>query len=125
MKAEKEKKNITKSVKLSQNQYDIIMQKATEKHMNFSEYMVDSAIHGNNSFTPQIAVKIQSIANTALDLAERISCDDYAAKEKLCQQTDELNELFHTESPLERYANIIKDIEKITKGADSLWVYLK
>ena len=125
MKNEKEKKNITKSVKLSQNQYDIIMQKATEKHMNFSEYMIDCAVHGNNSLTPQIAVKVQSIANTALDLAERLSYDDYAAKEKLYQQTNELNELFHTESPLDNYANMIKDIEKITKGADSLWVYLK
>lgn len=37
MKNEKEKKNITKSVKVSQNQHDIIMQKASEKHMNFSE----------------------------------------------------------------------------------------
>ena len=32
MKNEKEKKNITKSIKVSQNQYDIIMQKAAEKN---------------------------------------------------------------------------------------------
>ena len=64
MKNEKEKKNITKSIKVSQNQYDIIMQKAAEKNMNFSEYVVDCAVHGNQGITPQIAVKVQEIANT-------------------------------------------------------------
>ena len=125
MKNEKEKKNITKSVKVSQNQYDIIMQKAAEKNMNFSEYVVDCAVHGNNSLTPQIAVKVQEIANTALELADRLSYDEYSTKEKLYQQSKELNDLFHVDSPLDNYTKIIKNIDKIVEGADSLWVYLK
>ncbi|MBO5612554.1 MAG: hypothetical protein J5918_08165 [Prevotella sp.] len=125
MKNEKEKKNITKSVKVSQNQYDIIMQKASEKHMNFSKYVVDCAVHGNNVITPQIAVKVQEIANTALDLADRLSYEEYDAKDRLYQQSKELNDLFHVDSPLENYAKMIKEIDKIVEGADSLWVYLK
>ena len=125
MKNDNEKKNITKSIKISQNQDDIIKQKAAEKHMNFSEYVVDCAVHGNNSLTPQIAVKVQSIANTALDLADRLSYDEYAAKEKLYQQSRDLNDLFHVDSPLNNYDKIVKDIDEITEGADSLWASLK
>lgn len=125
MKKDNEKKNITKSIKISQNQYDIIKQKADERHMNFSEYVVDCAVHGNNSLTPQIAVKVQSIANTALDLADRLPYEEYATKEKLYQQSKELDDLFHVDSPLENYAKMIKEIDEIIKGADSLWVSLK
>lgn len=125
MKNEKEKKNITKSIKISQNQYEMIKQKADERHMNFSEYVVNCAVHGNSSLTPLIAVTVQSIANTALDLAERLPYEEYKVKEELYRQTDRLDELFHPESPLENYAKMIKDIEKIAEGADSLWVYLK
>ena len=125
MKKDNEKKNITKSIKISQNQYDIIKQKADERHMNFSEYVVDCAVHGNNSLTPQIAVKVQNIANTVLDLADRLPYEEYATKEKLYQQSKELDDLFHVDSPLENYAKMIKDIEEIVKGADSLWVSLK
>ena len=124
MKKDNEKKNITKSIKISQNQYDIIKQKANEKHMNFSEYVVDCAVHGK-SLTPRIAVKVQSIANTALDLADRLSYEEYATKEKLYQQSKELDDLFHVDSPLENCAKMIKEIDEIIKGADSLWVSLK
>ena len=124
MKDAKEKKK-TRSIKVSDNQYAIIKQKADEKHMNFSEYVVDCAVHGNNSLTPQIAVQVQAMANTALDLADRLPYEEYAAKEKLYQQSKELDDLFHVDSPLENYAKMIKDIEEIVKGADSLWVSLK
>ena len=124
MKAEKEKKK-TRSIKVSDNQYAIIKQKADEKHMSFSEYVVDCAVHGNNAITPQIAVQVQAMANTALDLADRLPYEEYAAKEKLYQQSQELDDLFHTESPVDNYTKMIKDIDELVKGADSLWVSLK
>ena len=124
MKDAKEKKK-TRSIKVSDNQYAIIKQKADEKHMSFSEYVVDCAVHGNDLLTPQIAVQVQAMANTALDLADRLPYEEYAAKEKLYQQSKELDDLFHVDSPLENYAKMIKDIEEIVKGADSLWVSLK
>ena len=125
MKKQSEKKTMTKSIKLSQNEYEQIQKQAADKGMNFSEYIIDSAIHRQNTITPQIAVKVQEIANTALDLADRLSYDEYATKRKLQTQVDDLRELFVNESPLDNYAKIIQNIEKITEGADSLWVYLK
>lgn len=125
MKKQSEKKTMTKSIKLSQNEYEQIQKQAADMEMNFSEYIKDSAIHRQNTITPQIAVKVQEIANTALDLADRLSYDEYATKRKLQTQVDDLRELFHKESPLDNYAKIIQDIEKITEGADALWVYLK
>lgn len=123
MKAENEKKK-TRSIKVSDNQYTIIKQKANERHMSFSEYVVDRAVHGNQSLTPEIAVKVQSIVNTVNDLADRSSYEEYETKERLYQQSKELNDLFD-HSPLNDYAEIVKNIDKIAEGADSLWVYLK
>ena len=125
MKNEKEKKNITKSIKVSQNQYDIIMQKAAEKNMNFSEYVVDCAVHGNQGITPQIAVKVQEIANTVTDLAERLDYSEYTTKDKLLSQADELDELFHTPKQEENYKRLFVDADTILKGAGSIWEYLK
>ena len=48
--------------------------------MSFSEYVVDCAVHGNNSLTPQIAVQVQAMANTALDLADRLPYEDMLLK---------------------------------------------
>ena len=124
MKAENEKKK-TRSIKVSDNQYAIIKQKADERHMSFSEYVVDCAVHGNHSLTPEIAVQVQSIVNAVNDLADRLSYEEYETKERLYKQSKELDDLFHVDSPLENYAKMIKDIEEIVKGADSLWVSLK
>ena len=123
MKAENEKKK-TRSIKVSDNQYTIIKQKANERHMSFSEYVVDRAVHGNQSLTPEIAVKVQSIVNAVNDLADRLSYEEYETKERLYQQSKELDDLFDY-SPLNDYAEIVKNIDKIVEGADSLWVYLK
>ena len=123
MKAENEKKK-TRSIKVSDNQYAIIKQKADERHMSFSEYVVDRAVHGNQSLTPEIAVKVQSIVNAVNDLADRLSYEEYETKERLYQQSKELDDLFDY-SPLNDYAEIVKNIDKIAEGADSLWVYLK
>ena len=123
MKAENEKKK-TRSIKVSDNQYAIIKQKADERHMSISEYVVDRAVHGNQSLTPEIAVKVQSIVNTVNDLADRSSYEEYETKERLYQQSKELDDLFDY-SPLNDYAEIVKNIDKIVEGADSLWVYLK
>lgn len=123
MKAENEKKK-TRSIKVSDNQYAIIKQKSDERHMSFSEYVVDCAVHGNQSLTPEIAVQVQSIVNTVNDLADRLSYEEYETKERLYQQSKELDDLFD-QSPLKDYAKIVKSIDKIAEGADSLWVYLK
>ena len=44
MKSESEKKSVVKSIKLSPSQLQQIEEKANEKNMTFSSYMVDCAL---------------------------------------------------------------------------------
>lgn len=71
MKREAEKKSITKSIKLSPNQEETIMRQAKEKNMNFSQYVLECAIHTESKITPEIAVKIQNILGYARLIAEK------------------------------------------------------
>lgn len=71
MKREAEKKSITKSIKLSPNQEETIMRKAKEKNMNFSQYLVDCAMHTDSKITPKTAVNIQNILGFARFIAEK------------------------------------------------------
>ena len=57
MRSEREKKSIIKSIKLSPLQVQQIEEKAKEKNLTFSSYMVDCAVHGNNSITRNIFEK--------------------------------------------------------------------
>lgn len=70
MKREAEKKSITKSLKLSPNQEEAIMRQAKEKNMNFSQYLLDCAMHTDSKITPEIAVNIQNILGYARFIAE-------------------------------------------------------
>ena len=47
MRNENEKKSVTKSIKMSPQQEHQIREQANKKDMNFSEYMLDCALHGN------------------------------------------------------------------------------
>lgn len=69
MRSEREKKSITKSIKLSPSQVQQIEEKAKEKNLTFSSYMVDCAVHGNNSITPQVVVRMQELVNMVLEIA--------------------------------------------------------
>ena len=71
MKREAEKKSITKSIKLSPNQEELIMRQAGEKNMNFSQYVLDCAMHPDSKITPEIAVNIQNILGYARLIAEK------------------------------------------------------
>ena len=77
MRSEKEKKSITKSIKLSPLQVQQIEEKAKEKNLTFSSYMVDCAVHGNNSITPQMAVQMQELVNMVREVnAEGVAMDE-------------------------------------------------
>ena len=124
MKDEREKKK-TRSIKVSDNQYDLIKQKADEKHMSFSEYVVNCAVHGNQSFTPQMAVKIQTIMNLALDLAERLDYNESHTAQQLQRQVQDLDELFHPLSPEQQVEKMKNDIDNMIKEGYGLWESLK
>lgn len=123
MKSDKEKKSVVKSVKLSPNLLKIIMEQADMKNMNFSEYMVDCAVHGNNGITPQIAVKMQEIVNIVNDIADNLNSDDYITRETLRQKAGELGDLFN--SPQEKLDTFKGNVYKVISGGQEIWESLK
>lgn len=125
MKKEKEKKSITKSVKMSPNQEKTIMEQAEQKGMKFSEYMIDCAVHSNQGLTPQIAVKMQEMINIVKDIADGLDGSDYMHKEELRQKADDLTDLFNYPSPQEKLNKLENNIGLFVKGGCDLWESLK
>lgn len=125
MRSESEKKSIVKSIKLSPSQIKQIEEKANEKNMAFSGYMVDCALHGSQGITPQIAVKMQELVNMVREIDYNIDSNDYIRKEELRQKADDLCELFHSVTPKEKYENLEKNIGLFIKGGLDVWESLK
>ena len=69
-KAENEKKSITKSLKLSPDIADKINEEAKLKGMNFSQYMIDCAIHKDNALTPEIMCHIENVIEMCVRIAD-------------------------------------------------------
>lgn len=122
MKSEKEKKSVVKSIKLSPNQEKFIKGQAEIKNMNFSEYMVDCAVHGNKGITPQIAVKMQEIVNIVTDIADSLDSNEYIRKQALRQKADELNGLFN--SPQDKLKTLESNMNNVISGGQKIWEYL-
>lgn len=67
--ATNEKKTITKSMKLSPDIAQHIESEAKKKNMNFSQYMIDCAVHRDNSLTPEILCRMENIIQRCLMVA--------------------------------------------------------
>lgn len=59
-KSDNEKKSVTKTIKVSPGALKKIEEAAGKKGMNFSAYMLDSALHRDYSLTPEINKFVQS-----------------------------------------------------------------
>ena len=70
MKAEKEKKTFTKSIKMTTEQVARVQSEADAQNMSFSSYVVDKLIHAESQLTPEVVVIVQEIANQALNSIE-------------------------------------------------------
>lgn len=103
MKNENEKKSITKSIKMSSLQEQQIKELAENKNMNFSEYMLDCALHSNQGITPYMAVKMQEMVNMVLEITDNLDERDYMRKEELRQKAYDFEGLFKSVSPQEKY----------------------
>lgn len=66
MRKENEKKSVVKSIKMTPKQESIVLEKAENKGMSFSAYVVDSVVHNNNSVTPEVISTIQEIVNCTM-----------------------------------------------------------
>ncbi len=125
MKDNNEKKSIVKSVKLSPNQLAVIEQKAYEKGMKFSEYMLDCALHGNQGITPLVAVKIQEMVNMVEEIVDNLDSRDYIRKEELRQKAYDFEGLFKSVTPQEKYNKLESNMGLFIEGGAEIWEYLK
>lgn len=116
MKNENEKKSITKSVKMSSLQEQQIKKQAEEKGMNFSEYMLDCALHNNQGVTPYMAVKMQEMVNIMKDIADSLDERDYIRKEELRQKTHDFEGLCTSLTPQEKYNKLENNIGLFVEG---------
>jgi len=124
MRDSNEKKSITKSLKLSKNQWNVIEQAAKEKGMNFSQYAIETLMHGGNCITPQIAVKMQELVNIVEDISDNINEKDYKRREALRQKTHAFKELVKFDSPDEKYEKLEKNMKDFIEGGNEVWAHL-
>ena len=125
MKNDNEKKSIVKSVKISPNQLAVIEQKAKEKGMNFSEYMIASAVHGSDGMTPVMAVKIQELVNIVRDIADNLDSRDYMKREELRQKADFIEGLSTYTPPQEKLERLENNMGIFIEEGLDIWEYLK
>ena len=125
MKTENEKKSITKSVKMSSLQEQQIKEQAEQKGLNFSEYMLDCALHSNQGITPYMAVKVQEMVNIVKDIADSLDERDYIRKEELRQKAYDFEGLITPVSPQEKYNKLEDNIGLFVEGGYEIWESLK
>lgn len=125
MKNENEKKSVTKSIKMSPQQEKQIREQAEKKNMNFSEYMLDCALHSNQGITPHIAVKMQEMINIVNDIADSLDEKDYIRKEELRQKAHDFEGLCTPLTVQEKYNKLENNISLFVEGGYEIWEYLK
>ena len=69
MRKESEKKGKVTSIRLSQEQHEIIQANAEKRGMTLSSYIVNSAVNSDSALTPADMVEIQNIVNTVYEIA--------------------------------------------------------
>ncbi len=125
MKNENEKKSITKSIKMSPQQEKQIREQAEKKNMNFSEYMLDCALHSNQGITPYMAVKMQEMVNIVNDIADSLDEKDYTRREELRQKAHDFEGLCTSLTPQEKYNKLENNIGLFVEGGYEIWESLK
>ena len=125
MKNEKEKKSIIKSIKMSSLQEQQIKEQAEQKGMNFSEYMLDCALHNNQGVTPYMAVKMQEMVNMVLEITDNLDEKDYVRKEELRQKAYDFEGLCTPLTSQEKYNKLENNIGLFVEGGYDIWESLK
>lgn len=125
MKIENEKKSVTKSIKMSPQQEKQIREQAEKKNMNFSEYMLDCALHNNRGVTPYMAVKMQEMVNIVKDIVDSLDEREYIRREELKQKVNTFAEICTPLTPQEKYDKLENNIGLFVEGGYDVWEYLK
>lgn len=70
MKSENEKKTRRVPTRMTQAQYKIIRQKALDRNMSVSAFVVEAAVHDDKRITPLQIMHLQNLINKAADACE-------------------------------------------------------
>ena len=120
-----EKKSVTKSIKMSPQQEQQIREEADKKGMNFSEYMLDCALHNNRGVTPYMAVKMQEMMNIVKDIVDNLDERDYIRREELRQKVYDFEGLCTPLTPQEKYNKLENNMGLFVEGGAEIWESLK
>ena len=90
MRDAKEKKTITKTVKMTESQCKQIEEQATAHHMSFSSYLVTAAMHEDGCNLPEIVVLVQNIVNEA----NALICNANLPENRRNKMNQEVNRLW-------------------------------
>ncbi len=82
LRAESERKGKVTSVRLTEEQHELVQKKAQEKGMTVSRYIITTAVNGGNAITPELLVKLQNITNEACSVMEEHEPDRVPAMQK-------------------------------------------
>ncbi|MBR4320000.1 MAG: hypothetical protein IKP69_08145 [Oscillospiraceae bacterium] len=85
-----EKKELPRSVRLSDADYNDFKETAKKEGKTFSAFMRDCAKHRNNSLEPRLVVHMQNVMNTAVELILRYEPQNTKTVEKLEKEMEEL-----------------------------------
>ena len=81
-KRKSELKGKVTSIRLSQKQHESVKAKAEANGMSLSNYIITSAVNGENNISPDLLVKIQNLTNTACMIAEKYSPETVESLQK-------------------------------------------
>ena len=90
MRDAKEKKTITKTVKMTESQCKQIEEKVAAHHMSFSSYLVMAGAHDGGCNLPEIVVMVQNIVNEV----NAVICDANLPEDRKNQLNQEANRLW-------------------------------
>lgn len=88
MRKPEEKKQKVTSVRLTEDQHQRLKDQADARGMSVSNYLITTAVHGENNITPEIMVRMQNLVNEVSDIAQEY------APEKKQQIQKEVNQLW-------------------------------
>lgn len=81
MRKDSEKKNKITTIRMSEEQNQIIQEMAEQRGMSVGGYMVNMAVHGGKTVTPEIMVHMQNLINFACDTIKEQATKDKAYME--------------------------------------------
>lgn len=110
---------------MSPQQEKQIREQAEKKNMNFSEYMLDCALHSNQGITPYMAVKMQEMVNIVNDIADSLDEKDYTCREELRQKANDFDGLVTPVSPQEKLNKLENQMGLFVEGGYDIWESLK